>query len=114
MGVLLPNYPISLIVEGENVPHFQKMSGDKMRALTSTSNVFQILNQLQKQQQAVDWSENPVQPISFRTTTPSKSALIPATETQGNNASKQVQAFPIHNTSWSRPPAASAHVHKPL
>ena len=114
MGILLPDYPISLIVEGENVPHFQKMSGDKMRALTSTSNVFQILNQLQKQQQAVDQSENPVQPISFRTTTPSKSALISTTETQGNNASKQVQAFPIHNTSWSRPPAPSAHVHKPL
>ena len=46
MGVLLPNYPKRMIVEGENVPHFQKMSGDKMRAPTGPSNVFQILNQL--------------------------------------------------------------------
>ena len=58
MSILLPNYPKSMLVEGENVPHFKKMSGDKMRAPTSQSNVFQILNQLQKQQQAVDWSKN--------------------------------------------------------
>ena len=46
MGVLLPNYPKNIVVEGENVPHFSKMNGDKMRAPTSQSNVFQILNQL--------------------------------------------------------------------
>ena len=46
MGVLLPNYPKSMIVQGENVPHFEKMSGDKMREPTSPPNVFQILNQL--------------------------------------------------------------------
>ena len=93
MGVLLPNYPKSKVVKGENVPHFQKMSVDKMRAPTTPSNVFQILNQLQKQQQAVDWYKNPVQSISFRTTTPSKSASMMMTETQKNNSSKQVQAF---------------------
>ena len=102
-----------MIVEGENV-HFQKMNGDKMRSPTSTSNVFQILNQLQKQQQAVDQSKKPVQSISFRTTTPSKSALILMTETQGNNYPKQVPAFPISNTSWRGPPAPSTHVHKLL
>ena len=46
IGVLLPNYPNDMVVEGENVSHFSKMSGDKMRASTSQSNVFQILNQL--------------------------------------------------------------------
>ena len=46
MGVLLQNYPRSMLVEGDNVPHFKKMSGDKMRAHTSPSNVFQILNEL--------------------------------------------------------------------
>ena len=46
MGVLLPNYPKSMIVKGENVPHFKKMSGDEMSIPTGQSNVFQILNQL--------------------------------------------------------------------
>ena len=46
MGVLLPNYTRDMVVKGENVPHNSKMSGDKMRAPTSQSNVFQILNQL--------------------------------------------------------------------
>ena len=46
IGVLLPNYHRDMVVEGENVPHFSKMSGDKMRTPTSQSNVFQILNQL--------------------------------------------------------------------
>ena len=32
IGVLLPNYPRDMVVEGENVPHFSKISGDKMRA----------------------------------------------------------------------------------
>ena len=48
MGVLLPNYPKSMVVEGENVPHFKKMSGDKMRAPTGPSNVFQILGDIWK------------------------------------------------------------------
>ena len=29
MGVLLPNYPQEIVVKGENVPHFSKMSGGK-------------------------------------------------------------------------------------
>ena len=47
MGVLLPNYPRSMVVKGENVPHYKKMSGDKMRAPTGpvqkacTTNIFQ-------------------------------------------------------------------------
>ena len=34
ISVLLPNYPKSMVVKGENVPHYKKMSGDKMRAPT--------------------------------------------------------------------------------
>ena len=30
MGVLLSNYPQDIVVKGENVPHFGKMSGDKI------------------------------------------------------------------------------------
>ena len=29
MGALLPNYPQDIVVKGENVPHFSKMSGGK-------------------------------------------------------------------------------------
>ena len=53
MGVLLPNYPQDIVVKGENVPHFGKMSGDKMRAPNGTSNVFQILGNIWKQQLAI-------------------------------------------------------------
>ena len=48
MGVLLPNYPRDMVIEGENVPHFSKMSGDKMRAPNGPSNVFQILGDIRK------------------------------------------------------------------
>ena len=50
MGILLPNYPKDMIVEGENVPQFSKMTGDKMRAPYGPSNVFRILGDIQKQQ----------------------------------------------------------------
>ena len=117
IGVLLLNYPKSMVVKGKNVPHFQKMSCDKMRALTGPSNVFQILNQLQKQQQVVDQSENPVKSISFRITTPSKSASklkMTATGTPRNNLPTTTKAFPINGTAQSGCPAPSTHVHKLL
>ena len=52
MGVLLLNYPKDMVVDGDNVPHFDKMSGDKMRAPNSTSNVSQIFGDIWKQQLA--------------------------------------------------------------
>ena len=48
MGALLPSYPRDMVIEGENVPHFSNMSGDKMRAPNGPSNVFQILGDIQK------------------------------------------------------------------
>ena len=66
MGVLLPNYPQDIVVKGENVPHYDKISGDKMRVPNGISNVFQILGDIQKQQQAIhSQCENPVS-ISFQ------------------------------------------------
>ena len=76
MGVLLPNYPQEIVVEGDNVPHFSKMNGGKTGNGTSngtsngisyvntgngtasstpnsTSNVIQMLNDIQKRQRAV-------------------------------------------------------------
>ena len=71
MGVPLPNYPQDIVVKGENVPHYGKMSGDKMRASNGTSNVFQILGDIWKQQLAIQsQSENPELASPFRTTTP--------------------------------------------
>ena len=48
MGVLIPNYPKDMVIEGENVPHFSKMSGDKKRPPKGPSNVFQILSDIWK------------------------------------------------------------------
>ena len=71
MGVLLTNYPQEIVVKGENVPHFSKMNGGKTGNGTlngmsngisyvntgngtvsstpkGTSNMFQILNDIQK------------------------------------------------------------------
>ena len=114
MGVLLPNYPQDIVVKGENVPHFGKMSGDKMRAPNGTSNVFQILGDIQKQQLPVqsqyDSSIIPVFASPFRTTTPSTPALTMVTAKQENPV--HVNAFPMQNTSQSGPPAPCAHVDK--
>ena len=69
MGVLLPNYPKDMVVDGQNVPHFGKMSGDKMRVPNGTSNIFQILGDIWKQQQAIDSQcKNPELASTFRNT----------------------------------------------
>ena len=84
-----------------------------MRAPTGLSNVFQILGDIEKQQQAVhSQCENPELASPFRTTTPSKStAPMMAPSKQAKTV--KVHPFPVQNTSWSGPPAPSAHVHKP-
>ena len=114
MGVLLPNYPKDMVVEGENVPHFSKMSGDKKRPPNGPWNAFQILGDIQKQQQTVhSQCKNPEWASPFRTTTPSKkTAPMMVTAKQANPV--HAHTFPMQNTSWSGPPAPSAHVHKPL
>ena len=71
MGVLLPNYPEENVVQGDNMPNFSKMNGGRTGNVTShsmqnsisyvntgnctgsgtlnsTSNMFQILNDVQK------------------------------------------------------------------
>ena len=123
MGVLIPNYPKDIMVKGENVPHFSKISGDKMRNGTmngtsnGTSNVFQIMGDIWKQQLTVqsqyDSSTIPTIPesaSSFRTTTPSTQALTTGTAKQANPV--HVNTLPMQNTSWSGPPAPCAHAHK--
>ena len=48
----------------------------------------------------------------FRTTTPSKTALM--TVTMKQEITVHAHIFYVQNTSWSGPPAPGAHVHKPL
>ena len=83
-----------------------------MRTPNGTLNVFQILGNIWKQQQAIhSQCENPESTYPFRTTTPSKTALTTATAKQVNPI--HAHTFPVQNTSQSGPPAPSAHVHKP-
>ena len=111
MGILLPNYPTDMVIDGDNVPHFDKMSGDKMRAPNGTSNVFQILGDIWKQQQAIhSQCENPELESPFRTTTPSKTAPMTVTTKQVNPV--HAHTFPVQSASWSGPPAHCAHFHK--
>ena len=118
MGVLIPNYPKDIVVKGENVPHFSKMSGYKLRnsTMNGTSNVFQILGDIWKQQLTVhsqyDSSTTPESASPFRTTTPSTQAPTMATAKQANPV--HVNALPMQNILWSGPPAPHAYVHKLL
>ena len=112
LGVLLPNYPKDMVVDGDNVPHFDQMSGDKTRVPNGTSNVFQILGDIQKQQLTIQSQCKILELASpFRTTRPSKPALTIVTAKQTNPV--HVIAWGMQNTSWSGPPASCAHVHKP-
>ena len=112
ISVFLPNYPKDMVIDGENVPHFSKMSGDKMRASNGTLNVFQILGDIWKQQRAIDSQCEPESESPLRTITPSSNtALTMATTKQASPV--HVSAQQMQNTSQSGPPAPCAHVHKP-
>ena len=123
MSVPIPNYPKDIVVKGENVPHFSKMSESNTRNSTSngtsnsTLNVSQILSNIQKQQLAVqnqsDSCTIPIDPefkTPFRTTTPSMPAPMMVTAKQTDPV--HVNALPMQNTSQSGPPAPGAYVHK--
>ena len=115
MGVLLPNYPEENVVRGENVPNFKVNKGTS----DGTSNIFQILQDLQQKQRIIQYQYNsntvpntvPTMNTAqmetpFRTTTPSAPATTATT-------AKQVDPVHVHiNTSWSEPPAHCAHVYK--
>ena len=138
MGMLLPNYLQGIVVKGDNMPHFSKMNGGKTEngtpngisyvntgndtagsTLNSTSNMFQILNDIWKRRRAVQCQYNsstiPTVPglaTPFRTTTPSAPVTTTATAKQEDPV--HVNAWGMQNTSWSGPPAHCAHVHKLL
>ena len=137
MGVLLPNYPQEIVVKGDSVLHFSKMNGGKTGngtlngtlngisyvntgngTVNGTLNVFQILNDIQKRQRAVQCQYNsstiptvPEMATPFRTTTPPTPVMTTVTAKQADPA--HLNVWGIQNTSWSGSPASGAHVHKP-
>ena len=111
MGVLLPNYPEENVVRGENVPNFKINTSEG-----TSSNVFQILQDLQLKQYQEQYHlstvhidsktssittntiQNMAEPItSFRTSTPS-------TTTTARMTTKQVSPVHVHpDTSCKAP-----------
>ena len=120
MGVLLPNYPEENIVKGENVHNFKVNTG----TLDGTSNIFQILQDLQLKQYQHQYHLNTVLNTSkmFHTTNTAQMAQLVASvrtttpyapATDDTMTTKQVNPVHVHqNTSWNAPPAHCAHVHK--
>ena len=102
MGVPFPNYPEENFVRGDNVPNFKVNTSEG-----TSSNIFQILQDLQLKQyqnqchsntvpstskmfQTADTAQNMAQPVaSFRTTTPS-------TAMTGTMTTKQVNPVHVH------------------
>ena len=144
MGVLLPNYQEENVVKGDNVPNFSKVNTGRTGNSTAhgmshgtqhsisyantgngtvsgtpegMSNVFQILQDIQKRQRAIQCQNNsstvptvPEMETPFRTTTPSAPATIATTAKQVDSV--HVHTLPVQNTSWSGAPAHCAHAHK--
>ena len=126
MAVLLPNYLEENVVKGENVPNFNTSTST---TTGTSSNVFQILQDLQlKQYQGKCHSDsmqsdskmfhsttntftqqNMAQPTtSFRTTTPS-------TATNGRTTTKQVNPVQVpQDTSHKAHLESCMHVHQPV
>ena len=59
MGVLLPNYPEENVVKGDNVPNFSKVNTSSGTS-HGTSNIFQILQDLQQRQEPYSTSTIPI------------------------------------------------------
>ena len=82
MGVLLPNYPEENVVKGESVPNF-KMNTSK----GASSNVFQILQDLQLKQY-----EGPTIPVPYPVphlnSTKNSTIPVPCMSTQENPATR--------------------------
>ena len=130
MGVLLPNYLEENVVKGENVPNFKFKTSTSTTTGTS-SNVFQILQDLQLKQYQESHPDsmqiesktshtsthsttcaliqNMTQPTtSFRTTTPS-------TATTGRMTIKQVNPVQVpQETSCKAHLESCIHVHQPV
>ena len=73
MGVLIPNYPEENVVKGDKVPNF------KIGTHTSTSNVFQILQDLRLKQHQGNFEPRVYRPSTTFTTSAAKQPKVSKT-----------------------------------
>ena len=102
MGVLLPNYPEENVVKGDKVPNFKY--GTPASASTGTSsNVFQILQDLRQQQYQVNCSDSSESRTSHTSTTSTTCTMTQLTPlmTYGSTSANQNTGMATPNTSMS-------------
>ena len=129
MGVLLPNYPEENVVKGENVPNFNTSTGT---TTGTSSNVFQILQDLQLKQYQIQEKCYPdsmqTESKTSRTSTHSTSDTLiqnmaqlttsfrttaPSTATAGRMTTKQVNPVQLpQDTSHKTHLESCMHVHQ--
>ena len=96
MGVLLPNYPEENVVKGDKVPNF------KIGTPTSTSNVFQILQDLRLKQYQGNSEPRAYRPSTTFTTGTAKQPKV--SMTHGTASQKAGMATYIDNMSQPSTP----------
>ena len=95
MGVLIPNYPEENVVKGDKVPNF------KIGTQTSTSNVFQILQDLQLKQHQGNFEPRVYRPSTTFTTGAAKQPK--ASKTHKTASQKAGTAIYIDNNMSQTP-----------
>ena len=105
MGVLLPNYPEENVVKGENVPNF-KFGTSAGTSTGTSSNVFQILQDLQLKQYQENCSDS-LQSESRTSRTSTTSTTCTTAQptplmTYGSTTANQNTGSVTHNTSMSK------------
>ena len=108
MGVLLPNHPEENVVKGENVPNF-KFGTSAGTSTGTSSNVFQILQDLslkQYQETCSDSSKSRTSQTSTTNMTCTTAQLTPLM-TYGSAPANQNTGMVTHNTSMSESSTSS-------
>ena len=102
MGVLLPNYPEENVVKGENVPNF-KFGTSASTSTGTSSNVFQILQDLWLKQYQENYSDSLESRTSLTSTTSMTHTTAQPTPltTYGSTPANQNTGMVTHNTSMS-------------
>ena len=108
MGILLPNYPEENVVKGENVPNF-KFGTSAGTSTGTSSNVFQILQDLQLKQYQETSSDSSKSRISLTRTTDTTCTTAQPTPstTYGYAPANQNTGMATPNTSMSESSTSS-------
>ena len=108
MGVLLPNYLEENVVKGENVPNF-KFGASASTSTDTSSNVFQILQDLRLKQYQGNCSDSSESRMSHTSTTSMTCTTTQPTPlmTYGSASANQNTGMVTHNTSMSESSTSS-------